>query len=88
MRIEVGRAKTHRKRTFNLGAQFDFDLLRFDVLVMFPVPEQTKAALHRNKTSTLQPMKEAKDDNELLIGLYSIRDFGNLDMLRDHRLNP
>src|SRR6266480_3091136 len=37
MRIEVGRAKTHRKRTFNLGAQFDFDLLCFDVLVMFPV---------------------------------------------------
>src|SRR5947207_9687858 len=37
MRIEVGRAKTHRKCTFNLGAQFDFDLLRFDVLVIFPV---------------------------------------------------
>src|SRR6266536_4350924 len=37
MRIEVGRTKTHRQRTFNLGAQFDFDFLRFDVLVMFPV---------------------------------------------------
>src|SRR5437667_10315281 len=37
MRIEVGRSNTHRKCTFNLGAQFDLDLLRVDVLVLFPV---------------------------------------------------
>src|SRR6185437_13259546 len=37
MRVEMGRANTHRQRTFNLRAQFDFNLLRIDVLAMFPV---------------------------------------------------
>src|SRR3954466_3773598 len=37
MRIKVSGANAHRKRTFNLCSQFNFDFLRLDVLVFFPV---------------------------------------------------
>lgn len=50
-------------------------------------PVETKAALKRSKLATAVLMDEAQDDNELIIGLYSIRDFGTLGMLHDHRLN-
>src|SRR5690349_17860275 len=46
MRIEVCRANTHRQRMFNLGAQFDFDLLRVDLLVMFPVMMEVSVFVH------------------------------------------
>src|SRR5437016_14621073 len=49
MRIEVGRTKTHRQRTFNLGAQFDFDFLRFDVLVMFPVMMEVSVVVQETR---------------------------------------
>jgi hypothetical protein len=51
-------------------------------------PTETKAAVRRSKLATLRLMDQAQDDNELLIGLYSIRDLGNLNMLEAHRLNP
>ena len=51
-------------------------------------PELTKTSIRKNKTALTVLLNDMKDDNELLIGLYSIRDFGNLDMLRFARLNP
>ena len=58
MRIEMRGPNAHRQRALDLGAQFDLDFLRVDVLVAVPIVMEVSVFIHQARYLVRQARRD------------------------------